>query len=107
VAILLLLPLLFVVTLVLPFSGIMSLFKSWQEAKAAADVPARTTTFWMLMSQLAGGVLAVLVLPMLHFAGITRAWATLIALLTYAFGLLMPLAYGIAVWRYRLFSTSA
>jgi hypothetical protein len=102
-----LLLLLFVVGLVLPFSGVMSLVKSWQEAKKARDAPARTTTFWMLMSQLAGGVLTVLVLPLLHYAGITGAGAMLIAGLAYAFGLLMPLAFAAAVWRYRMLSTSA
>ena len=107
VVLLAILPLLFVVGLVLPFSGVMSLVKSWQEAKKAEDAAARTTTFWMLMSQLAGGVLAVLVLPMLRFVGISGAWAMLVAAFAYAFGLLMPLAFAAAVWRYRMLSTSA
>lgn len=104
---LLALPAIFVVALALPFSGVMSLFKSWQEAKQAGDEPARLTTFWMLVSQLAGGVLAVLVLPLLHLVGVGAAWGIPIAALTYAFALLFPLTFALAVWRYRMLSTSA
>jgi hypothetical protein len=87
------LPALFVVGIILPFSGVMSLFKSWQEAKKASNGPARVTTFWMLISQLAGGVLAVLVLPLLHFAGVPQLWSTVFAGFAYAFALIMPIAY--------------
>jgi hypothetical protein len=105
--VLLMLPLLFIAGMVLPFGGVMSLFKSWQEAKAAGDAAAQTTTFWMLMSQMAGGVLTIVVVPLLSFVGIRGVWATLIAALTYAFGLLMPATFAAAVWRYRMLNTSA
>ncbi len=107
IVLLAMIPLLFVVGLMLPFAGVMSLFKSWQEAKKASDQPARVSTFWMLISQMAGGVLAVLVLPLLHFIGIGAAWALAIAALTYAFGLLMPLSFAVAVWRYGLLDHGA
>jgi hypothetical protein len=83
----------FVVGVVLPFCGVMSLFKSWQEAKKAGNESARVTTFWMVISQLAGGVLAVLVLPLLHLIGVPLIWATAIAGLAYVFALVMPIAY--------------
>jgi len=86
-------PAIFVAGIVLPFCGVMSLVKSWQEAKKASNEPARMTTFWMLISQLAGGVLAVLVLPLLHFVGVPQMWSTVLAGLAYAFALIMPLAY--------------
>src|SRR6185369_7872710 len=41
-------PVIFVVGVVLPFAGVMSLVKSWREAKEAANEPARETMFWML-----------------------------------------------------------
>jgi hypothetical protein len=87
------LPVIFLVGVVLPFCGVMSLFKSWQETKKAGDEPARVTTFWMVISQLAGGVLAVLVLPLLHLAGVPLTWATAFAGLAYVFALVMPIAY--------------
>lgn len=97
---LLAIPAVFVIGIVLPFAGIMSLFKSWQEARAAADEPARKTTMGMLISQMGGGVLAILVLPLLHVIGIGPAWAMAIGALTYAFALLMPLAFAVGVLRY-------
>ena len=103
---LLALPAVFVVALALPFAALTSLFTSWKEAKQRGDEPARVTTMWMLASQLAGGVLAVLVLPLLHFIGIGAVWATIIAGLSYTFALAFPLTFAVAVWRYRMLSTS-
>jgi hypothetical protein len=96
----------FFVGVVLPFAGLMSLVNSWREAKTRADEPARVTTLWMLISQLAGGVLAVLVLPMLHMIGIGPPWSTAIAACVYGFSLLMPLTFAMAVWKYRLLDVS-
>lgn len=87
------LPAIFFIGIVVPFCGVMSLFKSWQEAKTTANEPARTTTFWMLISQLAGGVLAVLVLPLLHLIGVPWVLATAFAGLAYVFALILPIAY--------------
>jgi hypothetical protein len=104
VLLLLAIPLLFLVGLVLPFSGVMSLFQSWQEARRAGDEAARTATFWILMSQMGGGVLSVLVLPLLHLVGVGAPWSLAIAALAYAFALLLPIAF----FRYQArVSTSA
>jgi hypothetical protein len=93
VVMLLVIPVIFVIGIVLPFGGVMSLFKSWQEAKKNGGAAARSATFWMLMSQMGGGVLSVLVLPLLHLAGVGAPWSLLIAGLAYAFALLLPMAY--------------
>lgn len=103
---LLMIPAIFLVGIVLPFAGIMSLVASLREARRTADEPARVVTFWMVISQLAGGVLAVLVLPLLHFIGVATLWATLFAALTYAFALLMPVTFAVAVRRYGLLDVS-
>jgi hypothetical protein len=87
------LPAIFLIGVVMPFAGVMSLFKSWQEAKKDANEPARTTTVWMLVSQLGGGVLAILVLPLLHLAGVPTVLSAIFAGLAYAFALIMPVAY--------------
>jgi len=86
-------PVIFVVGVVLPFAGVMSLVKSWREAKEAANEPARETVFWMLVSQLGGGVLAILVLPLLHLVGVPQVLSTVFAGLAYGFALIMPIAY--------------
>jgi hypothetical protein len=87
------LPVVFFSGVVLPLAGVLSLVKSWREAKAASDEPARKVTFWMLISQLAGGVLAILVLPLLRLAGIPPLWSTVFAGFAYAFALIMPYAF--------------
>ena len=95
-------PAMLVVGVLLPLAGVLSLAKSWREARADGCDRDRSATLWMLISQLGGGVLSILVLPMLHLVGIGPPWSVAIAALSYAFALLLPLAFA----RYT-FSTSA
>jgi hypothetical protein len=88
-----LIPAVLVVGVLLPFAGVLSLVKSWREAQAGGRGRERDATKWMLISQLGGGVLAVLVLPMLHLIGIGPPWSLVIAALSYAFALLLPIAF--------------
>ena len=102
VLLLVLLPVLFVLGLVLPFAALFSLYNSWLAAKAAGVEAARVTTFWILISQMAGGVLTILIIPLLHLVAPTGPWVTIAAALLFAFGLLMPLAFAAGVWKYRI-----
>jgi hypothetical protein len=86
-------PMIFVIGIVLPLAGMLSLFKSWKEAKQAQNEPARVATFWMLISQLGGGVLAILVLPLLHLAGVPAILSTVFAGFAYAFAMILPIAF--------------
>ena len=99
---LLVVPALFLVGIVLPFAGLMSIFKSWQEASAAGLRGARVTTFWMFVSQMAGGVITILIIPLLRFIDVTGVWVKLVAGLTFGFGLVLPIAFATGVWGYRL-----
>jgi len=94
------LPVLFVLGLAVPFAAVFSLYKSWLLAKATHQEAARVATFWILISQMAGGVLTILVVPLLHFVAPTGPWVTIAAFLLFATGLLMPLTFAAAVWRY-------
>ena len=102
VLLLVVIPLVFVVGLVVPFAALLSLYKTWLEAKAAGVEPARVTTFWILISQMGGGVLTILIIPLLHLVAPTGPWVTIAAVLLFAFGLLMPLAFAAGVWKYRV-----
>jgi len=102
VMLLVVVPALFVLGLVVPFAALFSLYKSWRAARTAGVEAARVTTFWILISQMAGGVLTILIIPLLHFAAPTGPWATIAATLLFAFGLLMPLAFAAGVWKYRV-----
>jgi hypothetical protein len=102
VMLLVVLPVLFVLGLVVPLAALLSLYKSWLAAKAAGIQAARVTTFWILISQMGGGVLTILIIPLLHLVAPTGPWVTMAAVLLFAFGLLMPLAFAAGVWRYRV-----
>lgn len=93
-------PVLFVLGVAVPFAGLLSLYKTWQIARDRQVDGARVTTFWMLMSQIAGGVLTILVIPLLRFGVPREPWVTIGAALFLAFSLLMPIAFAAGVWRY-------
>src|SRR5258708_7140235 len=95
-------PVVFVLGLVVPFAALLSLYKTWLEAKAAGVEAARITSFWILISQMAGGVLTILIIPLLHLVAPTGPWVTIAAMLLFAFGLLMPLAFAAGVWKCRV-----
>ena len=86
----------------MPFAALWSLYKTWLAAKSAGVQSARVTTYWILISQMGGGVLAILIIPLLHVVAPTGPWVTIAAVLLYAFGLLMPIAFAAGVWKYRV-----
>ena len=104
---LLVVPALFVLGLVLPFAALLSLYKSWLAAKAAVVRSARVATLWVLISQMGGGVLTILIIPLLHLVAPTGPWATIAAVLLFAFGLLMPIAFAAGIWKYDVLSLDA
>ena len=99
IALLAAIPVLVLFGIVVPFAGLLSLFKSWREAKAQGVHAARVTTMWMLVSQLGGGVLTILIIPLLRFVAPTGPWVTIAAALLFGFSLLMPLAFAVGVWK--------
>ena len=100
-------PVLLLLGVVVPLAGLTSLYKSWLLARARGLDAARRTTMWMLVSQMAGGVLTILIIPLLRLAAPRGPWVTMAAALLFAFGLLMPVAFALAVWRYRMLDTPA
>ena len=95
-------PLLTLVGAVLPFAGLLSLYDSWRAAKRLHITAAERPALTILISQLAGGVLAIVVVPLLHLVLPPGPWTTVIAALLFGFGLMMPLAFAVAVWRDRV-----
>jgi hypothetical protein len=104
VLLLLVVPALFILGLVLPFVALLSIYKSWLTAKAAGVKSARVATLWVLISQMGGGVLTILIIPLLHLVAPTGPWATIAAVLLFAFGLLMPIAFAAGIWKYGVLS---
>jgi hypothetical protein len=97
-----LIPTIFVVGIVVPFAALLSLYRSWQEAKRDGRDTARVTTLAILVSQLAGGVLTILIVPLLHLIAPRGPLVTIAAAMLFGFGLLFPIAFAMGVWKYRL-----
>lgn len=102
VAIVVVVPLLILVGVVVPFAGLLSLYKSWTAARAARIESARVPTLIMLVSQMSGGVLTILIIPLLHLVAPTGPWVTIAAALLFGCSVLMPTAFAAGVWRYRV-----
>ena len=96
------LPLVGMFAIVVPLAGLVSLYKSYLAARDAERQAAARATLWMLISQLGGGILAAILLPLLHMLSLPVGWTTAASALLFAFGIMMPLAYAAAVWRFRL-----
>ena len=99
---LLLIPTIVVVAIVIPLAALLSLYKSWQEAKRDGRDGARVATLTILISQLAGGVLTILVVPLLHFLTPNGPLVTTAAALLFGFGLLFPIGFAVGVWKFGL-----
>lgn len=101
------LPVLFVLGVVTPFAGLLSLYKTWDTARSRGIESARVTALWMLISQMGGGVLTILIIPLLRLAAPTGPWVTIAAALLFGCSLLMPIAFAAGVWRYRVLDLDA
>ena len=65
-------------------------------------MPIATPLGWILISQVAGGVLALMFAPLI--AAAETPAVGVITLLIWGLGLLTPVAFAAAVWRYGLLS---
>jgi hypothetical protein len=96
------LPWIFGALMVLPFAGLFSLVASHRELRITGSQAERRPTLLILVSQLAGGILAILVIPLLRAVAPGSGLVTIASLLFAASGILMPVAFAIAVWKFRL-----
>jgi hypothetical protein len=94
-------PLMVLLGFVLPVAAVVSLLRSHRDARQLG-MPIATPLGWILISQVAGGVLALMFAPLIAAAE-TPAVAV-ITLLIWGLGLLTPVAFAAAVWRYGLLS---
>lgn len=108
-------PLMVLLGLVLPVASIVSFLRSLREltgtkpVQPQADPPdgrrlpdARPVILGILVSQVAGGAVALLVLGPLSAAAPESFAVTLVALTVWMLGLLTPLAFAAGVWKYRV-----
>ena len=91
-----------VLGIIVPFAGLLSLYKSYLVARERGIDAARRTTWLMLASQMGGGVMTILVVPLLRLIAPRGPWITLASLLLFACAMLMPFAFAVGVWRLRV-----
>lgn len=92
-------PLLVLLGFVLPVAAIVSLLRSYRDARHLG-VPIARPIGWILVSQIAGGVLAVVFAPVIATAGANVPLVIALKLTIWMLGLLTPLAFASAVWQY-------
>ncbi len=92
-------PLVILLTMVLPVGGIVSLVKSYRDARSPADRPLRKPLLWLLVSQIAGGTIALIFAPVLATlaTGFTARMA--LTLVSWGLGLLTPAAFAAGMAR--------
>jgi hypothetical protein len=93
-------PAILLVGILLPFAGLVSLYKTYLAAKRHAVERARVPIIGIFTSQIAGGLLGVLFVPLLHVIAPTGPWEALTAGALFAFGMLMPAAFVLGVIGY-------
>jgi hypothetical protein len=100
-------PLIVLVGIVLPVTAIVSLARSHRELPQTAGRELKRAIEMILLSQVAGGVLAALFAPVVAVAAPNSVSQSMLTLLIWMLGLLTPIAFAIAVWRGDLLSISA
>lgn len=99
-------PLLVLLGFVLPVAAIVSLLRSHREVQQAGPPQLKRPIEWILISQIAGGTLAIVFAPVLAVVAPNGILQTVLTLAIWAFGLLTPAAYAAAIWRYNLLAVS-
>ena len=101
-------PLMVLLGMVLPFAGIISFLRSYRETATPEGVPPARRVLWLiLLSQVAGGVLAVVFAPVLTKVAPNSFALTFVTMLVWALGLLTPIAFAAGVWKDKLLEADA
>jgi hypothetical protein len=96
-------PLMVLLGFVLPVASVLSMARSYHEAaEKPPERDPRLVLAAILLSQIAGGLLAILFAPILGVIA-PESWSlTVVTTLVWGLSLLTPLAFAAGVWKYRL-----
>lgn len=101
-------PLLVLLGIVLPVTAVVSLVRSHRDVLQQEPLAhLKRPIEWILISQIAGGTLAILFAPVLQTLAPDSTTLTVVTLLIWALGLLTPLAFAAAVWKHDVLAVSA
>ena len=97
-------PLIVLLGLVLPVVAILSLVRSHRDMSRAGLPAVKTSILWLLISQIAGGTLSVVFAPVLQVVAPNSLANGALTIAIWALGLLTPLAFAAAVWKFDVLS---
>jgi hypothetical protein len=100
-------PLLVLLGFILPVAAIVSLLRSHRDVKQTGPAALKRPIEWILVSQVAGGTLAVVFAPVLAVVAPNGILQSILTIAIWAFGLLTPAAYAAAIWKYQVLDISA
>ena len=99
-------PLLVLLGFVLPVAAIVSLLRTYREIQDTELAYLKLPLELILLSQIAGGTLAILFAPVLAVLAPTSVMQPVLTVAIWALGLLTPLAFAIAVFKFKVLSIS-
>jgi hypothetical protein len=97
-------PLIVLLGMVLPVTAIVSLVRSYYETREQDLARARRPLAMILVSQVAGGALALVFAPVLAVLAPNSAAQSALTLVIWTLGMLTPIAFAAAVWKYGVLS---
>ena len=95
-------PLVVLLGFVLPVAAIVSLLRTYREVQDSQFAYLKTPLELILLSQIAGGTLAILFAPVLAVLAPNSIMGSVLAIAIWALGLLTPGAYALAVFRFNV-----
>lgn len=101
------LPLMVLLGIVLPVTAMVSLIRSYRDIQQQGLTHLKRPMEWILISQIAGGTLAIVFAPVLAVLAPNSLTQSVLTLTIWALGLLTPIAFAAAVWKYNVLATSA
>jgi len=95
-------PLLVLLGFVLPVTAIVSLLRSHREIQQSPLAYLKSPLELILLSQICGGTLTVLFAPVLAHVAPNSGMQSVLTVIIWALGLMTPVAYAIAVFRFKV-----
>jgi hypothetical protein len=95
-------PLMVLLGFVLPVGAIVSFARSYQESPAGAARDPRPAIAGILVSQIAGGLLAILLAPVVTRVAPDSIAVKAVTTAVWGLSLLTPVAFAVGVWKHRL-----
>jgi hypothetical protein len=95
-------PLLVLLAFVLPVAGVVSLLRSYREFREGPLSILRRPLEWILLSQIAGGTLAILFAPVLAVLAPNSLLQSVLTVVIWALGLMTPIAFALAVFKFKV-----